>query len=48
MVLLTCPWCDQEEPVDFQRLTTEFRCEGCGTSTDLAEDPQEDALPLAA
>ena len=48
MVLLTCPWCEEEEPVDFDALTSEYHCEGCGTTTELAVDAEEVTLALAA
>jgi len=47
MVVMTCPWCEEEAPVDFASFSHEFRCERCGTSALLAEDP-EIALELAA
>ena len=47
MVVMTCPWCEEDAAVDFTSFSQEYRCEQCGTSTLLAEDP-EIALDLAA
>lgn len=47
MVVMTCPWCEEDTQVDVASFSHEFRCERCGTSTLLAEDPDA-ALDLAA
>jgi len=50
MVLMTCPWCDEERPVAFDELVAEFHCESCGTTTDVAggAPDAERELDLAA
>lgn len=47
MVVISCPWCEEDAPVDVASFSHEFRCEQCGTTALLAEDP-EMALDLAA
>jgi hypothetical protein len=47
MVVMSCPWCEEDSPVDVTSFSQEFRCECCGTSALLAEDPVQ-VLDLAA
>lgn len=47
MVVTTCPWCEEDVPVDVTRFSQEFHCERCGTSALLTDDP-ELILELAA
>jgi len=47
MVVLTCPWCEEDQPLDPQQLADEFRCERCGTCALLADETEE-LLELAA
>lgn len=46
MVLITCPWCADDQPVDPAELTTEFHCASCGTTAEIVDDEVE--LDLAA
>jgi hypothetical protein len=47
MVVITCPWCQEDAPLDSTSFSQEFHCEQCGTSALLADD-LEYALDLAA
>ncbi|MEA2621333.1 MAG: hypothetical protein QOH61_243 [Chloroflexota bacterium] len=47
MVVLNCPWCQEDGPVELASLAAEFHCDSCGTSVLLAED-EESSLELAA
>lgn len=47
MVVMSCPWCEEDGPLDVTSFSREFRCESCGTSALLAEDADQ-ALDLAA
>ena len=47
MVVLSCPWCEDEVGMDFLVAVHEYRCESCGTCVLLA-DEEEEALDLAA
>ncbi len=48
MILVSCPWCDEDQPIDFDRLVTEFRCESCGTTTELVDETEPAELAVAA
>ena len=42
MVTMTCPWCEQDEPVAFDAATdleVDFTCPDCGTSVCFVEEP---------
>ncbi len=50
MVMISCPWCDEDEPLalaDVVALEASFSCPDCGTSVLVAAD-SEPALELAA
>lgn len=39
MVVMSCPWCEDEAPVEIASLSYEFHCQACGTSALLADEP---------
>ena len=47
MVVMNCPWCQEESPVEMAALSQEFHCDGCGTSALMADDTDQ-VLDLAA
>ena len=47
MVVMSCPWCEEEFRIELLALTDEYRCERCGTWVLLAEEEEEE-LQLAA
>jgi DNA-directed RNA polymerase subunit RPC12/RpoP len=47
MVVMSCPWCEEEVGPEFLAATDEYRCDSCGTSV-LVAVAEEDALDLAA
>jgi hypothetical protein len=48
MVTLTCPWCEEDLPLDAPDMDApELSCSCCNTSW-LATDPTADELALAA
>lgn len=50
MVTITCPWCDEDQPLtlaDVVAVEASFTCPDCGTSVLVSADP-EPALELAA
>jgi hypothetical protein len=48
MVLVSCPWCDVEQPVDVELLVAEFHCESCGTTAELVDATETAELAAAA
>lgn len=50
MVTISCPWCDEEQPLsltEFLAMEPSFTCPDCGTTVVVAAEP-ESALDLAA
>lgn len=47
MVVMSCPWCEEQVPTDLRVIVDEYRCEACGTCVLLA-DEEENVLELAA
>jgi hypothetical protein len=47
MVVMSCPWCEDEVRLDLRALADEVHCEACGTWVLLAQE-EEEALELAA
>jgi hypothetical protein len=47
MVVMSCPWCEEDSPVDVMSFSQEFQCERCGTCALFAEEPIQ-VLELAA
>ncbi|MFV2062147.1 MAG: hypothetical protein ACC726_01380 [Chloroflexota bacterium] len=42
MVIIDCPWCQQDEPLDLktaQEPQASFTCPDCGTSVQFVEEP---------
>jgi hypothetical protein len=48
MIRLSCPWCDDEQPLDLDTDVREFRCEECGTVVLLADGREPLDMELAA
>ena len=50
MVTITCPWCEQQEQVQFDIMDgaeTSFTCPECGTSVEFVEEPMIALDPAA-
>jgi hypothetical protein len=50
MVTITCPWCDEDEPIALTLVTepeAPFTCPDCGTTVDLVEEPASALEPAA-
>jgi hypothetical protein len=48
MILMTCPWCEDVQLVEFAQFTVEFRCDSCGTTAELADESVPADLAEAA
>jgi uncharacterized Zn finger protein len=49
LVTITCPWCEEESPLELARLAepdASFTCAECGTTVAFVEEPV--GLELAA
>jgi hypothetical protein len=50
MIVIDCPWCEDDAPMDLETLQAaggRWTCPACLTSVELV-DPAEEALALAA
>ena len=50
MVTITCPWCEQDEPLELSAMKepgATFRCPDCGTSVQFVDEPVRALDPAA-